>query len=205
MKAWFYLKHPEGRIITSIVRHTDLFAVAEARLYKGASIDEPFFANGFAQKTKHINDDEGGHYLENAMAAAIWKALDTGGFNIITTAKREGNGANVGDEITPEEPGQVGSPDAQSSESKEPIPIDKNKKDKNTEAPTVEELMATMTLEEAKNYKITLKFNQGKTLGQVALDSPAALEWYVNSYSGKDNMLRAAAQMLINAAKRLVG
>lgn len=39
-----------------------------------------------------------------------------------------------------------------------------------------------------------------KTLGQVAVEKPANLQWYVDSYGGPDNLLRAAAKFLIDAA-----
>ena len=42
--------------------------------------------------------------------------------------------------------------------------------------------------------------DKGKTLGQVALEKPESLDWYVSSYGGPDNLLRAAAEFLLNAA-----
>lgn len=47
---------------------------------------------------------------------------------------------------------------------------------------------------------IPMGFNKGKTLGQVAVEKPANLQWYVDSYGGPDNLLRAAAKFLIDAA-----
>lgn len=41
---------------------------------------------------------------------------------------------------------------------------------------------------------------KGKTLGALAYEKPAALQWYVESYRGPDNILRAAAQKLISSA-----
>lgn len=39
------------------------------------------------------------------------------------------------------------------------------------------------------------------TLGQLALEKPQSLSWYVNDYKGPDNLLRAAARFLLDAAK----
>lgn len=41
---------------------------------------------------------------------------------------------------------------------------------------------------------------KGKTLGQIAVEKPGALQWYVDSYKGPDNLLRAAAKYLLDQA-----
>lgn len=38
------------------------------------------------------------------------------------------------------------------------------------------------------------------TLGQLAVEKPQALKWYVNDYKGPDNLLRAAARFLLDGA-----
>lgn len=40
------------------------------------------------------------------------------------------------------------------------------------------------------------------TLGQLAIEKPQSLSWYVNDYKGPDNLLRAAARFLLDAAKQ---
>ena len=47
---------------------------------------------------------------------------------------------------------------------------------------------------------IPMGFNKGNTLGQVAVEKPANLQWYVDSCGGPDNLLRAAAKFLIGMA-----
>ncbi|NLK37082.1 MAG: hypothetical protein GX299_03245 [Epulopiscium sp.] len=42
---------------------------------------------------------------------------------------------------------------------------------------------------------------KGKTIGELCLEKPSALTWYVDSYGGKNNLLRAAAKVLLDAAK----
>ena len=41
---------------------------------------------------------------------------------------------------------------------------------------------------------------KGKTLGRIAMEKPGSLQWYVDSYKGPDNLLRAAAKYLMDQA-----
>lgn len=64
----------------------------------------------------------------------------------------------------------------------------------------VEEIYGMLTRETAAAVVVSIGFNKGKTLGQIALEKPNSLEWYVTSYGGPDNLLRAAAKFLMNTA-----
>ena len=64
----------------------------------------------------------------------------------------------------------------------------------------VEQIYSLLTREKAASVVVPVGFNKGKTLGQVALEKPESLDWYVSSYGGPDNLLRAAAEFLLNAA-----
>lgn len=64
----------------------------------------------------------------------------------------------------------------------------------------VEQIYSLLTREKAASVVVTVGFNKGKTLGQVALEKPESLDWYVSSYGGPDNLLRAAAKFLLDAA-----
>lgn len=64
----------------------------------------------------------------------------------------------------------------------------------------VEEIMQLLTRETAAAIVVSVGFNKGKTMGQVALEKPENLEWYVNSYGGPDNLLRASAKYLMEKA-----
>ena len=70
----------------------------------------------------------------------------------------------------------------------------------------VEELVKRMTYEQATQVVITGngKFG-GKTMGQVAVESPKNLDWFAQSYSGKNHLIPAAARVLLNAAMPMVG
>ena len=64
----------------------------------------------------------------------------------------------------------------------------------------VEQIYSMLTRDSAAAVVIPMGFNKGKTLGQIALDKPTDLKWYVDSYGGPDNLLRAAAKFLIDMA-----
>ena len=64
----------------------------------------------------------------------------------------------------------------------------------------IEQIYAQMTYPVAAAVVIPIGYNHGKTLGQVAVEKPKDLQWYVNEYKGPDNILRAAARYLIDKA-----
>ena len=73
------------------------------------------------------------------------------------------------------------------------IPLDKNL--------PVEELVNRMTYEQAKAVVIGGKGKfGGKTMGQVAVESPSSLDYFANSYRGHNNLIPAAARVLLRQA-----
>ena len=74
--------------------------------------------------------------------------------------------------------------------------------DTDTAAPTyssdmpVDEICSMMTYEEAGNVIVPLGTCKGWAMSQVADRRPASLKWYINGYSGNDNILRAAATIM---------
>lgn len=69
----------------------------------------------------------------------------------------------------------------------------------------VEQIYALLTWERAAEVVIPTKYYHGMTLGQLAIEKPQALEWYVKSYEGPDNLLRAAARFLLDSALKQAG
>ena len=69
-----------------------------------------------------------------------------------------------------------------------------------TPAMSFEQAYAAMTLDKAKAVQIDCGCYRGQTLGQLALTKPASLRWYVDSYKGNNNLLRAAAKYLLDRA-----
>ena len=73
------------------------------------------------------------------------------------------------------------------------IPLDKNL--------PVEELVNRMTYEQAKAVVIGGKGKfGGKSMGQVAVESPSSLDYFANSYRGHNNLIPAAARVLLSQA-----
>lgn len=64
----------------------------------------------------------------------------------------------------------------------------------------VEQIYSMLNRDSAAAVVIPMGYNKGKTLGQVAVEKPTSLQWYADSYGGPDNLLRAAAKFLIDAA-----
>lgn len=70
----------------------------------------------------------------------------------------------------------------------------------------VEELVKRMTYEQATQVVIGGKGKFGnKTMGQVALESPSSLDWFVTSYKGNNNLVPAAAKFLLERAMPMAG
>ncbi|MCL2775835.1 MAG: hypothetical protein FWD71_21185 [Oscillospiraceae bacterium] len=94
-------------------------------------------------------------------------------------------------------------------ESSEPTPETKPQQNnaKYTKATPVNEIYRVMQLDEAKNYTVTFGKFAGKTIEEIAADKLSNLDWYINSYSGQDNVLRAAATIIreVVANEQLAG
>ena len=80
--------------------------------------------------------------------------------------------------------------------------IEEETADTDAAAPTyssdmpVDEICSMMTYEEAGNVIVPLGTCKGWAMSQVADRRPASLKWYINGYSGNDNILRAAATIM---------
>lgn len=79
------------------------------------------------------------------------------------------------------------------------IPVQKPENEIRKDMP-VEEIYQRLNRDAAAAVVVPMGFNKGKTLGQVAIEKPNSLEWYVTSYGGPDNLLRAAAKFLMDTA-----
>ncbi len=64
----------------------------------------------------------------------------------------------------------------------------------------VETICSMMTIEEAKSYVVKEGTCSGWTMATVAERRPASLKYYINGYKGSDNILRAAAILLMQTA-----
>lgn len=69
----------------------------------------------------------------------------------------------------------------------------------------VEQIYSLLDRTKAAAVEVSAGFLKGKTLGQVAIEKPDCLKWYVESYGGPDNLLRAAARFLLDSALKQAG
>ena len=69
-----------------------------------------------------------------------------------------------------------------------------------TKSTPVDEIYRVMKLEDAKKYNVDVGNYIGKTLEQVAQDNPDKVKWYIDSYKGPNNILRAAAKIVHEVA-----
>lgn len=66
---------------------------------------------------------------------------------------------------------------------------------------SVEEICALMGVDEARNYVVPVGSCKGWTMDQVADRRPPSLKWYLTGYTGDDNILRAAATIMMKVAE----
>ena len=62
---------------------------------------------------------------------------------------------------------------------------------------SVEEICSRMSVDEARNYVVPVGSCKGWTMDQVADRRPPSLKWYLTGYTGDDNILRAAATIMM--------
>ena len=99
-----------------------------------------------------------------------------------------GPGANKSPAAAPS-PLPVPQPAPETGEKVIPLP--------DSSSPTVEEILASMTVEEAVEAIIDFGADKGKTVGQVARTDPGKLAWLRDSYKGPNNQVKAAAALLL--------
>lgn len=208
-KLWFRLKYPQGKITKHIVKLENDYAIIESKVYLDRNDpEEAYVSSAMAQRWRKDDDIYGMRYVETAETAAVGRALADAGFGIQFSEPGEDqdsspvdspvtmpSGGTVSDEEDEELPEETAKP--QSAKGKKATD---NKTKKLDESMPVEELMKIMTLEDAKGYVIPFGHYSGRTLGDICMEKPEAVNWYIESYKGKNNILRAGAQILLNAA-----
>ena len=75
-----------------------------------------------------------------------------------------------------------------------------------TEETSVEEILQFMTLEDAKKVVVSAGTCRGQTIAEVAQRRPFSLKFYLSeAYQGRDNVLRAAARLMLDNMKKKAG
>ncbi len=217
-KLWFRLKHPNGKIKKSIIKLTEQLAIVEAKVYLDKNDpEENYVASALAQRFLQQDDRFGNRYVELAETASVGRALADAGFGIQFCDIGEESDPGIVDSGIPVGPSggkraapateTQPSPNGQSTTGAAPTrtpapaqPSQQPPKVSYTSTTPIEEICRLMTLDEAKRVVVDCGIFKGKTLGQVALEKPGSLDWYVDSYKGPNNILRAGAKLLINVA-----
>ena len=195
-KLWFRLMHPEGKITKRIIKLENEFAIIESRVYLNRNdAEDAYISCAFAQRWRKEDDAYGLKYVETAETAG--EEQDRSLVDAPVTIPDNGLSEEmVQDESEEEIPDEV----PQSTERQK-----KASEQKKTEwdaSMPIEELMQKMNLEDAKNYLIPIGAYKGKTLGELCVEKPGAINWYVESYHGKNNVLRAGAKLLLTAVEK---
>ena len=213
-KLWFRLMHPEGKITKRIIKLENEFAIIESRVYLNRNdAEDAYISCAFAQRWRKEDDAYGLKYVETAETAAVGRALADAGFGIqFSELGEEQDRSLVDAPVTIPDSGL--SEEMEQDELEEELPDEmpqaaemqkkasEQKKAEWDASMPVEELMQKMSLEDAKNYLIPIGAYKGKTLGELCVEKPGAINWYVESYHGKNNVLRAGAKLLLAAVEK---
>ena len=212
-KLWFRLCHPEGKIAKVYHALTEQVAICEARVYLNKDDPEDqYVGSGTARRFFKADEPFGESYVESAETAAVGRALAEAGFGsqfadcdmaepadsspadapVVIPQQRQGDPAPL--------PAPSAAPAAGTSPTQAPRPAAALPPAKPAAFTTVEDAYAAMTLACAKATTVDFGYNKGKTLGQIAIEKPSSLVWYVESYKGPNNQLRAAARFLLDKA-----
>lgn len=221
-KLWFRLMHSEGKITKRIIKPENEFAIIESRVYLNRNdAEDAYISCAFAQRWRKEDDAYGLKYVETAETAAVGRALADAGFGIQFSEPGEEQDRSlvdapvtipdsglseemVQDESEEEIPDEV--PQSTEKQRKALSSPEQKKAEWDVSMP-VEELMQKMSLEDAKNYLIPIGAYKGKTLGELCIEKPGAVSWYVESYHEKNNVLRAGAKVhfaFLMSAKRTI-
>lgn len=216
-KLWFRLAHPLGKIKKIFHALNAEVAICEARVYLNKDDpEEQYVGSGTAQRFFKAGDKFGESYVESAETAAVGRALAEAGFGsqFSDCDVTEPADATLAD--APVAAAPLPSPRPAPAASPAPAPAAPPARRAPAPGPAAatppvqepaltpgmsfEQAYAAMTLDKAKAVMIDCGCYRGQTLGQLALTKPGSLHWYVDSYKGNNNLLRAAAKYLLDQA-----
>ena len=200
---WFRLHRPNGKIQSEIISVDDKSAVVSCKLYSDRS-DPPdqYIASSCAQRF-FSGEKFGDRYLEIAETAALGRVLAAAGYGTQfcgTTDMLSDVIADAPIEMPPDD--DEDSPVFMEPEQAVPEPPKPAPSSAPRANASLEELLQTMTLEDAKNVAVDVGRYAGMTLGEIAMRKPSDLDWYVKFYSGRNTALKAGAILLVQAASQ---
>lgn len=208
---WFRLLYPTGRLVYRVVNLTEKRAIIEARLYTDHDGNEDSYVSNSVGMSVQQEDDPESEYIRRAERMAAQKALFEAGFGVqcavelpdgvegkparkkAATAAPEEKAPPAAEEVPAAKEEPAPAVPEEPAENVTPIPL-------SSEAEPLENVLKTMTLQEAVKVIVGVGASKGKTIGQIAKENPKELYWFRDSYKGPDNQLRAAATLLLRAA-----
>jgi len=207
-KLWFRLKYPMGKIKKIFHTLNAEIAICEARVYLNKDDSEDgYVGSGTAQRFFKSGDKFGESYVESAETAAVGRALAEAGFgsqfsDCDVTEPADHSLADAPIDAPAPAANPAASVPAPAHAAASPSPATPAPAPQPQLSPNMdfEQAYAAMTLDAAKAVVIDCGCYRGQTLGQLALSKPGSLRWYVDSYKGFNNLLRAAAKYLLDQA-----
>lgn len=219
---WFRLKYPDGKLVKIPKALNKDYATFEVRVYSHKD-DTPdnFLANGFASRYRDDGNEKFGlNFVESAETAALGRALKDAGFGTQFCDIALPNdqtvvdaGVNISFDLDNDElpnPDEDGNPLLENSDSEAKETESSSAEPENSEAAakekvelsaamTVEELLSKMTVEYAKSIVVDYGYDNGKTLGELALKRPQAINYHAGK--AQNNLIRAGAMYLLKQAE----
>lgn len=218
---WFRLKYPNGKIDRRWVFVNDKQAICSAYVYLDKE-DTNFVSNGSAGRFADFAPDNefGLKYVESAETAAVGRALYAAGFGILyieqSASLPESNAINFNAPVqqqtqqaaqmpptqppqaSDEYPAWMNGPAPEAPQPEQPQPPSTVSLEPAVPADTpIEQLVQTMTPQQAASITATGGYCKGMTLGEIDRQCPEQLYFYAST-EGVPPMLRAGAQVLLN-------
>lgn len=208
---WFRAKYPNGKIAKIIHSVNNDSALIEARVYPDiTSPMDCYLANGFSHKFRSKDLTFGNKFTMAAETEAVGRALATAGFGtqFVPPLKEQEGIVDSPVRWKPVPLKKESFPPPTSPESQtiaDNIPqVESNEEEITQVTPdmSVTAIVKNLSVKDALNVVIDSGKNEGKTFREVVKTRPQALHWYYRDYSGKNNLIRAAAKRLLDEAQR---
>lgn len=223
-KLWFRLKRPEGRIKLIALRITEQVAIIEAQVYfdksnepittftaqrnanessryieeaQHAAIDEALTDAGFGIQFITPNHELSDKITNNIEADKPNETKEEKGIDIQNKAEKQNIEEKIINMTEAENFEEINESNTNSQQLQGSQSEDNDKLPLYTSDMSVEEICSLMTLDEAKNVIVSEGTCKGWTLSEVADRRPASLKWYINGYTGDNNILRAGAKIML--------
>jgi hypothetical protein len=214
-KLWFRLAYPIGYIKKTALQITEKVAVIEAKIFLDRNDKEPVAAF-VAQRNAEAKT--GSLYIQDAQYAAENQALIDAGFGLQFCDVGQGVDSEIFDmgiAVTLDEiiekdmAGEIENVEvkpeilAQDQNEAEIVETVQPQDDitqylSYTADMAVEEILKVMTLEEAGVVTVDTGVCKGMMMCDVMEKRPGSLKWYINGYTGPNNIMKAAAKKMFD-------